>query len=332
MNKKLKDSLVFLIPIGLIFIVGAFLYFGQNSSNLSSDQAADKAISYLNDNILPAGITASLIDIVEEGSVYKIRLEVEGTEYQSYISKDGKYLFPDGYDLNIDEQDFNQEISKQERPDVKLFVMSYCPFGLQAQKMFLPVYDLLKDKAEMGVYFVNYIMHDKQEIDENLTQYCIQKEEREKYSDYLSCFVKDGDAQNCLLEAKINETKLTNCIENTDEQFSIYSQYQDKNSWLRGTYPKFDVHDSLNQKYGVGGSPTMVINDVMIVANQSDCPSEKECLIIPDFERSPENFKELICQTFISQPEECSETLSDTVYASGFGWESGISDNQGCGQ
>ncbi len=332
MNKKLKDSLVFLIPIGLILITGIFLYFGQNSNNLSADQAADKAISYLNNNILPAGITASLIEIVEQGTVYKIRLEVEGTEYQSYISKDGQYLFPDGYDLNIDKQEFNQEISKQERPDVKLFIMSYCPFGLQTQKMFLPVYDLLKDKAEIGVYFVNYIMHDKQEIDENLTQYCIQKEEREKYSDYLSCFVGDGDAQNCLLEAKINETNLTNCIENTDEQFSIYSQYQDRDSWLSGKYPKFDVHDLLNQKYGVGGSPTMVINDVMIVSKQSNCPSEKECLIIPDFERSPENFKELICQTFISQPEECSETLSDTVYTSGFGWESGTSDNQGCGQ
>lgn len=55
--------------------------------------------------------------------------------------------------------------------------MSYCPYGLQAEKMFLPVYDLLKNKAEMGIYFVNYIMHDKKEIDENLREYCIQKEQ-----------------------------------------------------------------------------------------------------------------------------------------------------------
>jgi hypothetical protein len=335
MNKKLKDSLVFLIPIGLVLVLGLFLYFGQNSDNLSIDQAADKAVNYLNNNVLPAGITASLIDISEEGEIYKVRLEVDGIEYQSYISKDGRYLFPDGYDLDAEiesQQQASQDVPKQEKPDVKLFVMSYCPYGLQAQKMYLPVYDLLSDKVDMGIYFVNYVMHEKIEIDENLTQYCIQKEEREKYSDYLSCFIKDGDAQNCLLEAKINEANLTNCIENTDEQFSIYNQYQDRNSWLSGTYPKFDVHDFLNQKYGIGGSPTMVINDVMIVSRQSDCPSEKECLVVFDFERSPESFKELICQAFASQPEECLQVLSDVAYVPGFGLESGTSDNQGCSQ
>jgi hypothetical protein len=317
MNKKFKDSLVFLIPIGLILIAGIFLYFGQNSNNLSADQAADKAVNYLNNSILPAGVTASLIDIVEEGVVYKIRLEVGGTEYQSYISKDGRYLFPDGYDLDVEiesQQQSNQEISKSERPVVKLFIMSYCPFGLQAQKMFLPVYDLLEDKADMGVYFVDYIMHDKQEIDENLNQYCIQKEEREKYDDYLLCFVKDGDHENCLLEAKIDETKLASCIEVTDEEFNIYSQYQDKDTWLDGKYPKFDVHAVLNQQYGVSGSPTIVINDEIVNISS----------------RSPEAFKQVVCEAFVSQPEECSQVLSDVAYTPGFGLETGASDNQSC--
>jgi len=319
MNKKFKDSLVFLIPIGLILIAGIFLYFNQNSNNLSADQAADKAINYLNDSILPAGITASLIDIVEEGAVYKIHLDVGGTEYQSYISKDGRYLFPDGYDLDAEtesQQQSNQEISKQERPDVKLFVMSYCPFGLQAQKMYLPVYNLLADKADMGVYFVNYIMHEKIEIDENLTQYCIQKEQTGKHDEYLSCFVKDGDSENCLLNAEIDQTQLNSCIKDTDEQFSIYAQYQDKNTWLDGTFPKFDVHTVLNQQYGVSGSPTIVINDQIIGISS----------------RSPEAFKQAVCEAFVSQPEECSQILSDVAYAPGFGLESGTSDNQGCAQ
>jgi len=323
MNKKFKDSLVFLIPIGLILILGLFLYFGQNSNNLSADQAADKAINYLNNNVLPAGITASLIDIVEEGSVYKIHLEVGEIEYLSYVSKDGRYLFPDGYDLDVEldveikaQQQSNQEISKSERPVVKLFIMSYCPFGLQAQKMFLPVYDLLEDKADMGIYFVDYIMHGKQEIDENLNQYCIQKEEREKYDDYLLCFVKDGDYENCFLETKIDETKLTSCIEATDQEFNIYSQYQDKDTWLNGKYPKFDVHAVLNQEYGVNGSPTIVINDE----------------IVNIISRSPEAFKQVVCGAFVSQPEECSQSLSDVAYTSGFGLESGVSNNQGCAQ
>jgi len=323
MNKDIKDKLIFLVPIGLILIAVGFFYFGQDAvskNNLSADETADKAINYLNNNILPAGVTASLIDISEEGDVYKIRIEVEGVEYQSYVSKDGKYLFPDAYALDPEvngEQQPVEQSPKSDRPDVKLFVMSYCPFGLQAQKMYLPVYDLLADKVDMGVYFVNYIMHEKIEIDENLTQYCIQKEQTEKYDEYLSCFVKGGDSENCLLSAEINKTQLDSCVKDTDKQFSIYSQYQDRSTWLNGTFPKFDVHDDLNQQYGVGGSPTIVINDQTLKSLRT---------------RSPEAFKQAICGAFTSAPEECSQVLSDTVFSSGFGLEAGASNDQACGQ
>ncbi len=322
MEKEFKDLSIFLTPFALIVVMGIFLYFGNNMSlqrKLPADDVAQQAVAFINNNILSQGITASLIDVTEEGNVYKIRVDVQGTEYQSYVSKDGKYLFPDGYKLDIETEgqgQSNQEISKRERPDVKLFVMTYCPFGLQAQKMFLPVYDLLGTKADMGVYFVDYIMHEKQEIDENLTQYCIQKQENEKYDDYLLCFVKDGDSEKCLLEAGINKTMLNACVESTDKEFDVYAQYQDKNTWLNGTYPKFDVHTSLNQTYGVKGSPTIVINDKIVEIGS----------------RSPEVFKQVVCEAFISPPEECSQTLSDVAYTSGFGMESGASNNQGCEQ
>ena len=320
MDEKFKDISTFLIPFVIVLVAGFFLYFGSNMSlqqKLPADDVAQKALAFINSSILSQGITASLIDITEEGNVYKIRVDVKGTEYQSYVSKDGKYLFPDGYKLDVeieDQQQFNQEVSKRERPDVKLFVMTYCPFGLQTQKMYLPVYDLLADKVDMGVYFVNYIMHDKKEIDENLIQYCIQKEENEKYDDYLSCFVKDGKSGSCLLEASINKTKIEACVESTDKEFNIYTQYQDKNTWMNGTYPKFDVHDGLNQSYGIGGSPTIVINDKIVNVDP----------------RSPETFKQVICEVFVSVPEECSQVLSDTAFSTGFGLEAGVSNNQGC--
>jgi protein-disulfide isomerase len=321
MKEEFKKLSTFLLPAALLLIMGIFLYFGNNMSlqkKLPADEIAQKAVDFINSNILSQGITASLVDITEEENVYKMRIEIQGTEYQSYVSKDGKYLFPDGYDLDfqIENQQSDQEISKRERPDVKLFVMSYCPFGLQAQKMYLPVYDLLGDKADMGIYFVDYIMHDKKEIDENLRQYCVQKEESEKYYDYLLCFVKDGDSDACLSEAGINEAKLEACVESTDKEFDVYANYQDKDAWLNGTYPKFDVHASLNESYGVAGSPTIVINDEIINISS----------------RSPEAFKQAVCEAFISAPEECSQALSDTAFSSGFGLEAGASDDQGCAQ
>jgi hypothetical protein len=208
-------------------------------------------------------------------------------------------------------------VEKKDTPDVKLFIMSYCPYGLQAQKMFLPVYDLLKDKANMGIYFVNYAMHEKKEIDENLNQYCIQKNEKEKFSNYLSCFVQSGDSAKCLSQAGIDQTKLSSCISETDAQYKIYSQYNDKSTWLNGNFPKFDVNTDLNDKYGVQGSPTIVINDKIVNVSP----------------RSPEKFKEAVCNAFNTAPAECSQTLSGDAAATGIGGGTDTSgSNGGCSE
>ena len=331
-----------LIPIAIfiagIIIAGALIYVNQGghlftlplkekaSEGTSPQQVAEKAINYINQNMKTQlqGQTASLVNVTEEDGVYKFRLKIGEKEYDSYVTKDGKLLFTEGVNMEQNPASVQgaangtpQEISKRDTPDVKLFVMSYCPYGLQAQKMFLPVYDLLKNKAEMEVYFVNYIMHEKQEIDENLRQYCIQKEQKEKYYNYLSCFVKEGKFTDCLSQAQIDTTKMGNCISETDKEFNVTALYNDKSTWLNGNFPKFNVHNDLNEQYGVQGSPTIVINDKVVDVSP----------------RSPEKFKEVICQAFNSPPEECSQTLSSDSPTSGFG--TGTADSGsggGCGQ
>jgi hypothetical protein len=272
---------------------------------------AENTVKYINENFLTQSNTASLVSILDEGEIYKIVLDISGQEYESYVTKDGVFLFPDGYKMKKE-----VEVSaKSDRPDVKLFVMSYCPYGLQAEKMFLPVYDLLKNKADMGIYFVDYIMHEKQEIDENLNQYCIQKEQNDKFSAYLGCFVLSGDSSSCLSEAGIDTEKVNACVSATDEEFQITSLYNDKDTWLSGVYPVFNVHADLNEQYEVSGSPTVVINGKVI-----DIGS-----------RTPENFKDIICQSFNSEPEECSQILSEESPSPGFGGGTGPSSDNTCG-
>lgn len=310
MDKKI----IIIFIIGLMIGGAGVYFFHKETATLSPQEAAEKAINFINQTI-EEDVTASLMDITEEGEVYKIHLKIAEIEYISYITKDGKFLFPNGF--NLEEQlpsEESEELSKSETPDVKLFVMSYCSYGLQAQKMFLPVYNLLKDEAEMGVYFVNYIMHGKKEIDENLRQYCIQKEQGEKYYTYLSCFVIDGNFEKCLSQANIDKIELESCILETDKEYNIASQYNDQSTWLNGKYPKFDVHTDFNREYEVRGSPTVVINDKMVN-------------ITP---RSPENFKTVICQAFNSQPPECSQALSGDSLSPGLGTGTGSSSGGSC--
>jgi len=330
----LKTSTKNLIAVAIIIagvcFAGAIIYVNQQKTGktfegqLSSKEAADKVLKYINENILKDQTKVSLIEISEESGLYKLKTKIGNEEMYLYISQDGKLLFPQFIEIEtkaLTQKETSkqpvspEEIPQQEVPDVKLFVMSYCPFGLQIEKAFLPVYDLLKDKANMGIYFVNYIMHEKKELDENLRQYCIQKVQNEKYGDYLSCFVKDGDFEKCLSEANIDESKLTSCISETDKEYNITTQYNDKNTWLNGRFPKFDVQSDLNEKYGVRGSPTLVINDKVVNVSS----------------RSPESLKTAICQAFTTKPEECSQVLSDEVLSPGFGGGTGSSSGGGCG-
>ena len=280
----------------------------QNENILSSDEISEKVINFINENVLQGQATASLIEISEESDLYKIKIKIGEEEFDSYVTTDGKLLFPQVIDME------EKEVTQSDRPDVKLFVMSYCPYGLQAQKMFLPVYDLLKDKVDMGIYFVSYIMHDKPEIDENLRQYCIQNESKEQYYNYLKCFVQDGDFEKCLSQTNIDKAKVALCVLETDNEYKITEQYNDQSTWLNGNYPKFDVQAALNEQYEIGGSPTVIIND-------------KEVSVNP---RSPEKFKQLICEAFTEIPEECSQTLSEEVFSPGFGGGTGSSSGGKC--
>ena len=122
---------------------------------------------------------------------------------------------------------------------------------------------------------------------------------------YNNCKTGDcaADFGKCLLAAKIDETQLAKCVSESDAQFKVTANFNDKASWMSGQYPKFDVHADLNAKYAVEGSPTFVINDTKVELTA----------------RTAEELKKTICAAFNSEPAECATVLSSETPASGFG-------------
>lgn len=304
--EKILKPLIFISLIGFAFtafVVYEAAYRLSNSSELSAHEAANKVVSYVNSH---GGSGVSLIDTTEESGLYKVHIKIGQNEYFLYVSKDGKTLFQQAINLEGSNSGNNgsntTEVPKSDRPDVKIFVMSYCPYGLQAENMMLPVYTLLKDKADFGIYFVDYAMHGKQELDENLLQYCLQNANQSQYFEYLSCFVQNGNSSTCLDEVGINPENLASCISSTDTTYNISGQYNNQSTWLGGTYPIFSVQNDLNELYNVSGLPTIIINGQKATVNP----------------RTPENFKQIICSAFNTSPEECSQTLSSETPAAGF--------------
>jgi hypothetical protein len=116
-------------------------------------------------------------------------------------------------------------------------------------------------------------------------------------------------------EAKINTSKLNSCVSATDKEFNITKNFNDKSIWAGGSFPPFDVYKADNEKYGVQGSPTLVVNGEQIQSG-----------------RDSAGLLAAICSGFTNAPEECKKQLSSEAPSAGFGFEgSGGSAAASCG-
>ncbi len=298
--------------LGIVLVLVLMLKGGGITGDaVSSGVAAKNLISFIE---VQSGSAPELISSGRNGSFHQVTIDYQGQAIPVYVSLDGDYLIPSIIPLSITgaasnggedtTQATQTEIIKSSKPKVELFVMALCPYGLQMEKGILPAVNLLKDKIDFELKFVYYAMHDKVEIDENTRQYCIQKEQESKFNSYLACYLEDGNSAECLVSAGIDMAKLTACVAAADKEFSITANYNDKDSWLSGRFPKYNVNLADNEKYGVGGSPTLVINGVQVSAS-----------------RDSASLLKLICSAFTTEPSECSQKLSGTAPGAGFGYE-----------
>jgi len=204
--RKIKPALgvIILEAIVILGLILLFVFkspFSQQQGLLSAEEVAKKAIDYINENFLRGNAKAELVSVSDENGLYRLQLKIGDREYTSYVTKNGKLLFPEAIDLVPPEP---KEIPKTQKPDVKLFVMSFCPFGNQAEEMLMPVVDLLKDKADIELHYIIYSnyasgypdycldkenkycsMHGIGELHQDVRELCVWKYQRDKFWDFV---------------------------------------------------------------------------------------------------------------------------------------------------
>lgn len=114
-NLLSRNSIIVLIVIVGVLAGGLVFYLNQDKGKvLSVQEAGEKAIDFINQTIIEENITASLMEVIEEDLVYRIRLKINetGAEYESFITKDGQFLFPSGFDMTV--QPVTQETEEEE--------------------------------------------------------------------------------------------------------------------------------------------------------------------------------------------------------------------------
>jgi len=99
---KLGAKLVLVSLFFAIFLAGCSDQEGQVSSlsdqentqlpSLTADEAKNKAIDYLNKNMVAPGTKATVKSIEDKGNVYEVAILYQGKDAKVYITKDGEYL------------------------------------------------------------------------------------------------------------------------------------------------------------------------------------------------------------------------------------------------
>ena len=120
----IKEAMNKLIPIAIIiaaFVIGgSLLYMNQAQEEipeglLSPQEAAEKAITYINENFLQEGIApASLVSTLEENDLYKVTFDFQGQEVEIYVTRNGKFLLPEI--INLDESIQNSSENNDTQP------------------------------------------------------------------------------------------------------------------------------------------------------------------------------------------------------------------------
>jgi hypothetical protein len=283
---------------------------------ISTDAAKAKAEIFINKYLMQSGSKATIKDITTEYGLYKLKIDITSDVVESYLTKDGRFFFPQALDIdqisaatstgaasqtNTPAAPAATVTKKSDKPIVELFVMSYCPYGTQIEKGILPVTKLLGSKIDFQIKFCSYSMHGEKELKENLLQYCIQKDQPAKYNAYLTCFLESSDSASCLTSTGVDANAANSCATKTDNTFKVTSNFTN-NVGYQGSYPGFDVNKADNDKYSVAGSPTLIINGEEISSG-----------------RDSASLLKTICSAFNNEPRECSTTLSSTSPAAGFG-------------
>ncbi len=313
----MKKAIIMGFALALI-VTGCTLSRGNKQSAISLDDAKKATADFINNYLMQPGSTVTVKEITEENGLYKATVVLpDGSETTSYLSEDGATFFPQAMDIadyaakaktQTDQQQAAtaqslNDIPKQDKAEAQLFVMGFCPYGVQAEQAMAPVVDLLGDKADIKIRYIVSVpgddlaqvqsLHGTLEGYEDARQLCI----AENYDtttlwNYVKAIDNDcypiyrnGDDayevcwKKAAVDAKINTAKIDSCVSN--EGVGLIKA-EDQNS----------------QSNGVSGSPTLIINGVKYSGS-----------------RTPDAFKDAICAGFTNPPEECSQTLSTTAAA-----------------
>jgi len=310
-----SGSLILAISFLIIgLIVGSLVAFGAFSSTQLATQGATTGSgvdvdnlklsveNYINTNLITdETVSANITDANNiGGGMYELSFEIiqdgEKVSEGTLFANSKKLIIPQAtFDLTaspiVPEVSDQAEIQKSDTPQADLYIFSYCPAGTAALDSFAKAAPALKDSANFTVKFFSD-MHGAHELQQNMTQECIQTVDKAKYWDYAVKYVTDiypvcgitgsvdcdrNESVKLMDSLGIDSNAVLDCVATKGEE--LYNS---------------DIAEAtaLQLQY----SPSIVINGTYLA----------------NVDRTPEGIKNTVCSAFNTPPTDCNTMLSAT--------------------
>jgi hypothetical protein len=287
---------------------------GSVSGGVNKDVAGKNVLDFAN----AQGASATLINVNDKGAFYEVNLSIQGQYLPVYVTKDGKNMIStggliplaasNGSTTNSNTNTPAADVPKSAKPKVQAFVFAYCPYGLQFEKALIPVYNSLKNKADIDVVYIG-AMHGEFEHVESLRQLCIEKNYgRDKLFSYLKSF----DENTAIGACSGTDTCVNPLIQTIYTSLSI-DKTKIETCMAKDAPALYDAEGQVASGLGISGSPTFVINGVQV-----------------SVDRTPASIQKAVCAAFTTAPSECSQNLSSSAMTAGFGATAGASTGASC--
>ena len=309
-----KGTLVAIIGIVVILIVflAIMLSPSGNSTSVPIQPCAEKVIGYANENLVQPGTSVTFKSVAENRGMYEIHGTYQSQDVTIYTTKDCTMLFTNGINMSASVGTATQKPTpaptpvKTARPSVDLYVMAFCPYGTQAESAMMPVVSLLGSKSDIQVRYITTVrgttvdsvqsLHGSSEAQEDLRQICIQKKYPQKFWDYIDTF-----NARCYPVSQ-NLTSLNACWRNTSEDLGFDTLAIETCATGSEGLGLLNTDETNANQNSATASPTLLINGVKYSGA-----------------RTPEAYKQAICNSFDTAPAECGTTLTSTQTAASSG-------------
>ena len=281
----------------------------------TAEQIEEKAVNFLRDNFFSEGDTIEAIEVRDENNLYVLDMVLNGQEGEFYATKDGTLFFPQVLEMN---PPADQLMPKSDQPVVDLFVMSFCPYGNEAESQIQPIVEALGESIDFHLRYIvssdygdtEYCLtddlkycslHSKTEVNQDIRELCVAKYQPEKFWDFVTAINEktkaatvEEDWEGIAQEVSLDIEQIKTC--QTEEGTALLDQEMALTELpylVQSPKQHRDSSGHYQTEMKVTGSPTLVVNG-----------------FIYDGVRSTAGYQEAVCSAFNNPPAVCQEDLA----------------------